>query len=77
VLDRLLAHKDHEAYKITVFTRQEDKARKLEDLFPVATIIGSLDDAKILEDAASKADVVINTVRASGVMHSAVAERNI
>jgi uncharacterized protein YbjT (DUF2867 family) len=60
VVDRLLAHPDRSSFEIVLFLRDGEKAQKLEAQFGVKTVLGSLDDAKKIEDAAVEADLVIN-----------------
>jgi uncharacterized protein YbjT (DUF2867 family) len=60
VLDRLLAHPDRSSFEIISFSRDAEKAQKLEAQFGVKTVLGSLDDVQKIEDAAAEADLVIN-----------------
>jgi uncharacterized protein YbjT (DUF2867 family) len=60
VLDRLLAHPDRASFEIVSFSRDAEKAQKLEAQFGVKTVLGSLDDVQKIEDAAVEADLVIN-----------------
>jgi len=62
VLDRFLRHESASSWQFTALVRSEDKAEKLRD-FGVKTIIGSLSDLSLIENAASESDVVIAAVR--------------
>ncbi|KAA1475298.1 NAD(P)-binding protein [Dentipellis sp. KUC8613] len=63
VLQLLLDHPKRDTFEITAYLRNAEKAKKLET-FGVHTIVGTLDDIDKLEDAASKADLVLNVADA-------------
>ncbi|KAF7678087.1 nad-binding protein [Alternaria burnsii] len=65
--DTLFAlYNKHSDYEIAALVRTEEKAKSVTEAFPkVRIVIGGLDDSKILEDEAAKADVVIHTADAS------------
>ncbi|VDC02900.1 unnamed protein product [Peniophora sp. CBMAI 1063] len=47
-------------YEITLLVRDQGKAKIFEEKFNVRTVIGTLEDEKLLEEEAAKADVVFN-----------------
>lgn len=47
---------------ITILVRDKEKAAKLENL-GLKTVIGSLDDAALMETEAAKADAIMQSVR--------------
>ena len=62
ILARLLEHPKATSFRITALLRDPVKAEKLKS-FGVEPIVGSLDDAEVVEKAAaSDADIVIATV---------------
>jgi len=62
VLDRLLEHPNVASFEFTALVRSSEKAAKLKAL-GVNPVVGSLQDLEILEDLASKADIVLSMVR--------------
>lgn len=53
----------HPDYEYAVLVRSEQKGSQVKDAFPnVRIVIGDLDNSKVLEDEAAKADVVIRTL---------------
>jgi N-acetyl-gamma-glutamylphosphate reductase len=53
-------HKAHPDWKYTILVRSEDKGKDVQKQYPdVKLAIGSLDDFKVIEKAASEADIVI------------------
>jgi len=56
----------NKSYEVTALCREANKAKKLEELGAKA-VIGSLDDAAVLEQAATAADVVMHTADADHV----------
>ncbi|RAR03297.1 nad(P)-binding protein [Stemphylium lycopersici] len=56
----------HSDYEIAALVRTEEKAKSVTQAFPnVRIVLAELDDAKVLEEEAGKADVVIHTADAS------------
>lgn len=52
----------HPDYEIACLIRTQDKADKVKQTYPnIRAVLGGLDDSKLLEDEAAKADVVIRT----------------
>jgi uncharacterized protein YbjT (DUF2867 family) len=50
----------HPDYSYTALVRSEEKGQPVKKAFPnVRLVIGDLDDSKVLEEEAAKADVVI------------------
>jgi nucleoside-diphosphate-sugar epimerase len=70
VLDRLLEHPARHSYEIVSYSRNAEKAKKLEELFDVKTVIGTLDDSDKIEEQAALADVVIHTADSADHMGS-------
>ncbi|KAJ7596376.1 hypothetical protein C8J56DRAFT_1011215 [Mycena floridula] len=60
VLSILLEHKNRAQFDITAFVRSEDKAAKLKSATGVNVVVGSHQDLELVEDLASKADVVFS-----------------
>ncbi|KAH7180320.1 hypothetical protein DER46DRAFT_619850 [Fusarium sp. MPI-SDFR-AT-0072] len=59
-------HKAHPDWKYTILVRSEDKGKDVQKQYPdVKLAIGSLDDSKVIEKAASEADIVIHTADSS------------
>ncbi|KAH7208256.1 hypothetical protein BKA60DRAFT_599336 [Fusarium oxysporum] len=59
-------HKAHPDWKYTILVRSEDKGKDVQKQYPdVKLAIGSLDDSKVIEKAASDADIVIHTADSS------------
>ncbi|KAF5633829.1 nucleoside diphosphate sugar epimerase [Fusarium tjaetaba] len=59
-------HKAHPDWKYTILVRSEDKGKDVQKQYPdVKLAIGSLDDSKVIEKAASEADIVIHTAESS------------
>jgi uncharacterized protein YbjT (DUF2867 family) len=73
VLDRLIAHASRPSFEITSFSRNAEKAKKLESEFGVKSVLGSLDDVDKIEEAAAKSDVVFHTANSSDHLPSAQA----
>jgi len=67
VLGRLLVHPERDTFLITALVRDAKKAERLQAEFGVKPVVGSLDDAKLVEDAAANADVIIHTANADHV----------
>ncbi|KAF2843991.1 NAD(P)-binding protein [Plenodomus tracheiphilus IPT5] len=65
--DTLFAlYEKHPEYEYTALVRTEEKAKSVKDAFPKVRIaLGDLDNSKVLEEEAAKADVVIHTADAS------------
>ncbi|KAG6915860.1 hypothetical protein DXG01_009567 [Tephrocybe rancida] len=63
ILLRFINRPDFATLNVTALVRSQEKAGKL-NLLGVHTIVGSFDDLPLLENAASKADVVINAADA-------------
>ncbi|KAI8936749.1 hypothetical protein NX059_007136 [Plenodomus lindquistii] len=65
--DTLFALYDkHPEYEYTALVRTEEKAKPVKDAFPkIRIVLGDLDDSKVLEEEAARADVVIHTADAS------------
>jgi len=63
VLERLLDLPDAHTFEITVLIRSPEKAEKFKK-FGVNSVVGSFNDAKLLEDLTAAADVVFDTVDA-------------
>lgn len=61
VLYRLLQHTSAKTFDITALVRSPEKAKRLET-FGVKGVVGSLDNSDLVEDLASKAHVIIDTV---------------
>jgi uncharacterized protein YbjT (DUF2867 family) len=59
--DTLFAlYNKHPDYEYSALVRTEEKAKPVKEAFPnVRIVLGNLDDAKVLEEEAAKADVVI------------------
>ncbi|ENH66072.1 hypothetical protein FOC1_g10000329 [Fusarium oxysporum f. sp. cubense race 1] len=58
--------KAHPDWKYTILVRSEDKGKDVQKQYPdVKLAIGSLDDSKVIEKAASEADIVIHTADSS------------
>ncbi|KAJ7598699.1 hypothetical protein C8J56DRAFT_1039585 [Mycena floridula] len=60
VLDLLLEHKNHPRFDITALVRSEDKAQKLKNATGINIVVGSHQDIELVEDLASKADVIFS-----------------
>jgi uncharacterized protein YbjT (DUF2867 family) len=73
VLDRLLTHPARSSYDIVSYSRDPERAQKLEAQFGVRSVLGSLDDGDKIEAAAAKADVVIHTANSADHLGSAEA----
>ncbi|KAF5561826.1 nucleoside diphosphate sugar epimerase [Fusarium phyllophilum] len=59
-------HKAHPDWKYTILVRSEDKGKGVQKQYPdVKLAVGSLDDSKVIEKAASEADIVIHTADSS------------
>ncbi|VZH95141.1 unnamed protein product [Fusarium fujikuroi] len=59
-------HKAHPDWKYTILVRSEDKGKDVQKQYPdVKLAIGSLDDSKVIEKAASEADIVVHTADSS------------
>ncbi|TXC04536.1 hypothetical protein FocTR4_00000173, partial [Fusarium oxysporum f. sp. cubense] len=59
-------HKAHPDWKYTILVRSEDKGKDVQKQYPnVKLAIGSLDDSRVIEKAASEADIVIHTADSS------------
>lgn len=57
-----LLYDRHPDWEYTCLVRSEDKAQKVKEAYPNATIVlGDLDTSSILEAEAAKADVVLRT----------------
>lgn len=54
--------KAHPDYDVTLLVRNEDKAKHIKAKYPKANFVyGALDDAAVVEKAASEADIVVRT----------------
>lgn len=62
VLSRLINYPKDKSFKITALVRSSEKADKLKSKFGVEPIIGSYAELDKLEDASSKAEIVIAAV---------------
>lgn len=62
VLERLQNYTDASTFEITAIVRSPQKAEKFRQ-FGVNAVVGSFDDADLLEDLTAAADVVFDTVR--------------
>lgn len=52
--------KAHSDFEYSALVRTEDRARTITEVYPaVRIVLGSLDDSELLEEEASKADIVI------------------
>lgn len=50
----------HPEYQVVALVRNEEQATKLKSQWPnVMTVIGTLDDEKVLKEESAKADVVL------------------
>ncbi|KAF5964682.1 nucleoside diphosphate sugar epimerase [Fusarium coicis] len=59
-------HKAHPDWKYTILVRSEDKGKDVQKQYPAVKLaVGSLDDSKVIEKAASEADIVIHTAESS------------
>jgi hypothetical protein len=61
-LNRLLSHPERSSFSISILVRDVEKAEKFKEQFGLNPIVGSLDNFDLLEEAASKADIVVHTV---------------
>lgn len=61
ILERLLLHPNARSFEITALVRSKDKADKLKKL-GVTPVVGSFNNASLLEDLAAAADVVFDAV---------------
>jgi Trk K+ transport system NAD-binding subunit len=53
-------HKAQPDWEISVLIRDRQKAKQIQEAYPdVKIVLGSLDDAEIIKNAASTADIVI------------------
>jgi Trk K+ transport system NAD-binding subunit len=53
-------HKAQPGWEISVLIRDRQKAKQIQEAYPdVKIVLGSLDDAEIIKNAASTADIVI------------------
>ncbi|KAF2034233.1 NAD(P)-binding protein [Setomelanomma holmii] len=60
--------KKHPEYQIVNFVRTEEQAAIIESAFPtVETVLGDLDNSRVLESEASKADVILNLASADHI----------
>ncbi|CAL3962818.1 unnamed protein product [Diplocarpon coronariae] len=58
--------KAHSEYEVTALVRNSDSAAKVAAAYPrIRFVYGSLEDSTLLEDASSKADIVIHTADSS------------
>ena len=62
MLERFLSHPSAASWTFNALVRSNDKAEKLKE-FGINPVIGDLDNSDIVEEAASKADVVLDIVR--------------
>lgn len=54
--------KAHPEYEFTALVRSQEKADKVKSAYPkINIVLGSLDDSSLLEEEASKADIVLRT----------------
>ncbi|KAJ7581520.1 hypothetical protein C8J56DRAFT_1168984 [Mycena floridula] len=67
VLSLLLEHKNRAQFDITTLVRAEDKAEKLRSATGIKVVVGSHQDLELVEDLASKADVVFSLADADDV----------
>ncbi|KXT09088.1 hypothetical protein AC579_5295 [Pseudocercospora musae] len=59
-------YKAHPDYEYSALLRTQEKADKVTSLYPnLRPVIGSLDDSSVLEEEASKADIVLHAADAS------------
>ncbi|EME80076.1 uncharacterized protein MYCFIDRAFT_63394 [Pseudocercospora fijiensis CIRAD86] len=59
-------HKAHPDYEYSALIRTQEKASKVKSQYPnVRPVIGGLDDSSIIEEEASKADIVLHAADAS------------
>jgi uncharacterized protein YbjT (DUF2867 family) len=73
VLQQLLAHPRASTFEITSYSRNAERAQKLEREFGVKYILGELDDVQKIEDAAAVADVVFHFANSADHIPSAQA----
>ena len=62
VLAHFLKHRKRNEFEFTALVRSADKAEKLKHQFGVNAIHGSFSDSGLVEEAASRADVVLSMV---------------
>ncbi|KAK6417826.1 hypothetical protein LTR95_017280, partial [Oleoguttula sp. CCFEE 5521] len=61
-----LLQSKHPEYEYSALVRSEDKARLVKKAYPsTRTVIGGLDDSELLQEEASKADIVLHAADAS------------
>ncbi|KAJ7581529.1 hypothetical protein C8J56DRAFT_1102765 [Mycena floridula] len=60
ILSLLLEHKNRAHFNITVLVRSEDKAEKIRNATGINVLVGTHQDVKLVEDLASKADVIFS-----------------
>jgi uncharacterized protein YbjT (DUF2867 family) len=73
VLQQLLAHPRASSFEITSYSRNAERAQKLEREFGVNSVLGALDEVQKIEDAAAAADVVFHFADAADHLPSAQA----
>jgi hypothetical protein len=73
ILDRLITHPSRSSFEIVSFSRNADKAKKLEAEFGIKTVLGSLDDVQKIEAQAAKTDIVFHTAESADHLPSAQA----
>lgn len=76
VLHDLLHNKDHQ-FEVTALVRNETKAKRLLERTNngIKTVIGSLDDASVIEEQVKKNDIVVNTADVDHVPSAEAIER--
>jgi putative NADH-flavin reductase len=62
ILANILSRSDSSQFAITAVVRSEEKAQKLKST-GVNAILGELDSVALLEEEASKSDIIISAVR--------------
>jgi len=62
VLAHFLKHPERNEFEFTALVRSADKAEKFRQQFSVNAIRGSFSDSGLIEEAASRADVVLSLV---------------
>jgi uncharacterized protein YbjT (DUF2867 family) len=73
ILGRLITHASRPSFEIVAYSRNADKAKKLETEFGLKSVLGSLDEVQKIEEAAAKADVVFHTADSADHLPSAQA----
>jgi uncharacterized protein YbjT (DUF2867 family) len=73
VLQQLLVHPQAASFDIISYSRNAERAQKLEREFGVKSVLGTLDDVQKIEDTAAAADVVFHFADSADHLASAQA----